>query len=430
MKRFIQKILLLILVCCLISGLSPFTLAAGVSQTTGRVNLRTGPSTNSAIIRVVEAGTSVEMLEYAPAGWSKVSVGGTVGYIKSEYLTSPADVVPAVYRTTAGVNFRSGPSTESAIITTIFSGTNVEVTEFNATGWSKVRYNNTLGYIKSEYLAGPVETALPSGGAATGASSGASAAGASTGASSGDTSSAGSAGDPSSAGASSGDTSSAGAATGDPSDSPTTSTPASETPVEQSGKIYRTTGGVNFRTGPSTDNSVIKTLVAGTVVQMLEHDPAGWSKVRVDGTEGYIKSEFLSAGGSGKVELLEWSVAKNIVPKGVPLKVTDVRTGMTFTLRCFSKSGHADVEPLTAADTATILATHNGVWAWDPRPVWVVIDGRTIAASLNGQPHDVSTIKDNNMDGHLCLHFHGTVTNSKSYQKDLNNAVIEAWKAG
>jgi hypothetical protein len=33
------------------------------------------------------------------------------------------------------------------------------------------------------------------------------------------------------------------------------------------------------------------------------------------------------------------------------------------------------------------------------------------------------------MNGHLCLHFGGTVTNNKSYQQDLRNAVQEAFNA-
>jgi len=111
------------------------------------------------------------------------------------------------------------------------------------------------------------------------------------------------------------------------------------------------------------------------------------------------------------------------------MRVLDVRTGLSFNLQSFSKSGHADVEPLTAADTATILSTRGGVWSWAARPVWVTIGDRTIAAALNGMPHAGSTISGNNMNGHLCLHFGGTVTNNKSYQQDLRNAVQEAFNA-
>ena len=40
-----------------------------------------------------------------------------------------------------------------------------------------------------------------------------------------------------------------------------------------------TTTDVNFRSGPSTDESVIRALGSGVSVAVLEHDPAAWSKV-------------------------------------------------------------------------------------------------------------------------------------------------------
>jgi len=190
----------------------------------------------------------------------------------------------------------------------------------------------------------------------------------------------------------------------------------------------RTVTGVNFRTGPSTNNSIIRLLPVNTSVDILENQSNGWSKVRHNNTEGFIRSDLLSSG-TNTVELIDWSVAKNIVPTGVNMSVVDVRTGITFQLRGFSKSGHIDVEPPTQADTDAIFKTRNGVWSWAARPVWVTVGDRTFAAALNGMPHDVSTIRDNGMDGHLCLHFNGTVTNSQSYQRDLRNAVMEAFNA-
>jgi len=133
--------------------------------------------------------------------------------------------------------------------------------------------------------------------------------------------------------------------------------------------------------------------------------------------------------GGIRVESIDWAQARTLIPINVNLSITDVRTGIRFQLRGFSRSGHMDVEPPTRADTEAILRTRGGVWAWAPRPVWVTTGGRTFAAALNGMPHDVSTIRDNGMNGHLCLHFGDTVTNSKSYQQNLRNAVAEAFNA-
>ena len=192
--------------------------------------------------------------------------------------------------------------------------------------------------------------------------------------------------------------------------------------------VLSTVGRVNFRTGPSVDSSVIRTLDSGLGVDILERDPDGWSKVRISGTVGYIRSDLLKLGGNN-VELLEWSAANSLIRTGVPMQVVDVRTGLTFNIQAFSKSGHADVDTLTRADTETLQRTRNGNWSWAARPVWVTIGGRTLAAAMNGMPHAGSAINGNGLDGHFCLHFAGTVTNNKSYQADLRNAVAEAWNA-
>jgi len=129
------------------------------------------------------------------------------------------------------------------------------------------------------------------------------------------------------------------------------------------------------------------------------------------------------------VELIDWTTARGVVQKGEDMQVVDVHTGITFYMRSFSIGGHADVEPVTIEDTDAILESRNGIWSWTPRPVWVTVGGRTFAAALNGMPHSGSTIDDNGMNGHLCLHFNNTRARSRSYQSNLNDAVVEAWEA-
>lgn len=50
--------------------------------------------------------------------------------------------------------------------------------------------------------------------------------------------------------------------------------------------------GLNLRTGPSTDHNVIKVLPRGTMVEILEEGP--WSRVRENGTVGFVSSNYLS----------------------------------------------------------------------------------------------------------------------------------------
>jgi len=363
--RCLRKIVFVAIFACLALALAHTAAAAETFLTTDGVRLRTDPTTDGSIVRVVNQGTSVDVLEHDPAGWSKVKVGGSTGYIRSDYLKFPVGAPPAYFRATDDVRLREAPSTDAAIISIIVHGTSVDVLNHDPAGWSRVKVGGSTGYIRSDFLTRDI-------------------------------------------------------------DIPPQPVPA----ASQATNVLWTADGVRLRSGPSTESTIIKTLNIGTGVTVQEQGSNGWSKVSLDGTVGYIRSDLLSASPKGGVvEYLDWSDAKNLVNVGVPIRVLDVRTGLSYTIRCFSKGGHADVEPLTAADTDTILKTRDGVWAWDPRPVWVTISGRTVAASLNGMPHAGSTISGNNMNGHLCLHFGGTVTNNKSYQSDLRNAVLEAFNA-
>ena len=131
------------------------------------------------------------------------------------------------------------------------------------------------------------------------------------------------------------------------------------------------------------------------------------------------------------VELLDWSVAKNYMTIGVTAAIYDVRTGITYNVRSFSNGLHADVEPVTRSDTALLKQTYGGVWSWDPRPVWVSINGHVMAASINGMPHGGGVNGSNGMDGQICLHFRGGSTHNgnKNYARLHQEAVAEAWAA-
>lgn len=130
--------------------------------------------------------------------------------------------------------------------------------------------------------------------------------------------------------------------------------------------------------------------------------------------------------------LLDWSYARTILPRNTPVTVTDVRTGLTYQIVSFSHGNHADVVPASPEDTATFLRTFNGRWTWDTRPIWVHIGDRKVAASINGMPHAGSTNIRNNMNGHVCMHFRGSRTHSgsRAHERDHQNSVMEAYRAG
>jgi len=159
-----SRLVSVILAMILLFLLSATALAAEAYQTTTRVNLRKGPSTGDAILKTLNAGVTVQVEEYKPDDWSKVSLNGSNGYIKSEYIkkSQPADTKD--YRTTARVNFRKSPAFDGEVIKVLNAGTAVTVENYEEGGWSRTVWNGTTGYIKSEYVvkAGEYDRVSPS----------------------------------------------------------------------------------------------------------------------------------------------------------------------------------------------------------------------------------------------------------------------------
>jgi len=129
-----------------------------------------------------------------------------------------------------------------------------------------------------------------------------------------------------------------------------------------------------------------------------------------------------------KGEYLDWfKEVQYIFPIGTAATITDIDTGLSFkVMRTFGHQ-HADCETLTIEDTA-VLKTIWGGWSWERRAVILTVGNRHIAASCIGMPHagkdnypalktvasrsggygrgtNLDKIKNNGMDGHICIHF-------------------------
>lgn len=130
------------------------------------------------------------------------------------------------------------------------------------------------------------------------------------------------------------------------------------------------------------------------------------------------------------VEKLQWSVAQNVLKRGMDAVVVDVRSGYVFNIRRTGGSNHADVEPILPADTATFFKC-DGNFSWDRRPIWVIVNGRRLAASMNCMPHGYDTIPDNDMRGQFCIHFVNSRTHDTNRIDPQHQACIEeAYEAG
>lgn len=186
MKRFFSKTMLLAVLTALF-----LTVAAaaegviGTGEVTGvALRLRTGPSTDSGVIVLLDKGTLVDVYEVLD-GWYKVGTKSSkVGYVSADYLVyTPAvtgevaaisegagelevsekaeepAVAPVVVRgdnigvvICDNVNFRSGPSTDDEILFTMTADTELTLLDV-ANGWCKVSLNGQEGYVSGTYVA-------------------------------------------------------------------------------------------------------------------------------------------------------------------------------------------------------------------------------------------------------------------------------------
>lgn len=113
--------------------------------------------------------------------------------------------------------------------------------------------------------------------------------------------------------------------------------------------------------------------------------------------------------------------------------IYDFTTGINWQVNMFSLGAHADAEPLTAADTANMNRAFGDKTTWTPKAVWVVLsDGTVYMASTHNTPHDTYHIRDNNFDGHICIHFPRTqeqVEKIGPYATSHQKAIDLGWEA-
>ena len=127
------------------------------------------------------------------------------------------------------------------------------------------------------------------------------------------------------------------------------------------------------------------------------------------------------------VELSHWSEIREILPLFTPIRIIDIGTGIVYYVSSLSNGNHADVETLTVHDTMLLMLSFDWVETWTSRPVWVQFGGRTFAAAIHSVAHDIYTIQDNGMDGHVCLHFFGSTTHAGNAPVHLGT-VLEAYR--
>ncbi len=338
-KRMIRKGTALLLSALLLASAMPFAVSAEEvsAKTTEYVNFRTGPGTNYSSKGVIPSGTGITVTDTSNSEWYAVRLSdGSTGYIYAEYISvsgsNNAEDGEVNAKTTADVNFRSGPGTNYNSKAVIGSGTGIIVTDTGNSQWYAVRLTNgSTGYIYAEYIRITGNVGTPS--------------------------------------------------------APAEPTPAPSNPeAEQSAK---TTEYVNFRTGPGTNYSSKGVISLGTTVTVTDTSNSQWYAVRLsNGSTGYIFAQYLKLTGNASAatpaptatpapsdpanektakttEYVNFRSgpgtnysSKAVIPSGTAITVTDTSNSQWYAVRLANGStGYIFAQYIKITETPSATAT-------------------------------------------------------------------------
>lgn len=124
----------------------------------GNLNVRATPDTSGKLVGKMPKQSACEILETAD-GWAHIQSGEVDGYVSLDFLLTGPDAklrANEIVRTVAvantdGLNVREQANTESAILTQIPKGEELEYVEA-ADGWVKVSIDGEDAYVSEEYV--------------------------------------------------------------------------------------------------------------------------------------------------------------------------------------------------------------------------------------------------------------------------------------
>ena len=135
----------------------PNTNATVVSGNGYGVRMRSGPSTTYSVLRKWPVGTRAIILAEGQ-NWCRISVGGNVGYMMSQFLRKDGSPAPSydgdatVWAANGkGVRLRTGAGTNYSIIGVYSVGTQVKILE-RLNGWYRIQIGSRVGYMMSQFL--------------------------------------------------------------------------------------------------------------------------------------------------------------------------------------------------------------------------------------------------------------------------------------
>lgn len=127
-------------------------LATGVT-TTSSVILREAADRTSDILAILDAGTSLDILDSSES-WYQVTDGTQTGYVERQLLSTEEDTQCIGYGTVSAdtLYLRSQPSTDSDILAQLPGGATFQITANDGEGWYGATFNGQSGYVSADYV--------------------------------------------------------------------------------------------------------------------------------------------------------------------------------------------------------------------------------------------------------------------------------------
>ncbi len=126
--------------------------AGYVTVSVGKLNVRNGKSTSSAVISSLKKNTYVTLINSNGNWWYVEYEKGRFGYCHKDYITEKSSKTAQVAINSGYLNVRNGTFLSNSVIAKLYKNETVII--LSSTGdWSRILFNGTkTGYVKSDYL--------------------------------------------------------------------------------------------------------------------------------------------------------------------------------------------------------------------------------------------------------------------------------------
>jgi uncharacterized protein YraI len=134
-------------------GSSDIPVYTGNGYTTDDVNMRQGPGLGHTVIRVLAAGTAIQLFDSYSNNYRLIGYANQTGWVSIDFIKpGGSSQQPGYLVTTANLNLRASPSVEASVLKVIPAGAQVARGDQVSNGFRAVTYAGVSGWASTTYL--------------------------------------------------------------------------------------------------------------------------------------------------------------------------------------------------------------------------------------------------------------------------------------